>query len=84
MIALLASPIARWAGVAVVIGLVALWGWSERAGRQVAVLERAAAVREAAGLRETIRQMGVRREAEDAARNDPDPAGSLRERWGRP
>lgn len=78
------SPLGRWAGVAAVLGAVALWGWAERAGRQVAVLEAAAAVREANGLRETIRTMEVRRDADDAARRDPDPAGSLSERWGRP
>jgi hypothetical protein len=84
MIGLLASPLARWGALAALVGAVALWGWTERAGRQVAVLEARAAIREANGLRETIRHMETRREVEDATRNDPDPASSLRERWGRP
>ncbi len=36
MIALLASPLARWGTVAAFCGALALWGWSERIGRQAA------------------------------------------------
>jgi hypothetical protein len=85
VIAFLASPIARWAALAALVGAVALWGWTERAGRQVAVLEARAAIREANGLRETIRHMETRRAVEDDVARDPDPARSLRDRgWERP
>jgi hypothetical protein len=85
MIALLASPLARWGALAALVAAVALWGWTERAGRQVAVLEARAAIREAAGLRETIRHMETRRAVEDDVARDPDPASSLRDRgWERP
>lgn len=80
----LLSPIARYAAAAVAVLLVVGWAMAERAGRQVARLELAAAVREAAGMRETIRTLGVRRDAEDAAAADPDPMHSLRDRWSRP
>jgi hypothetical protein len=69
--------------VAAAIGLVALWGWTERAGRQVAVLERAAAVREAAGLRETIKRMEARNAVDDAVRREPAPVDRLRDEWSR-
>lgn len=84
MIALLASPLARWGALAALIGAVALWGWTERAGRHVAVLEAREAIREANGLRETIRTMETRRAVEDDVARDADPAASLRDRWGRP
>lgn len=78
MIALLASPLARWAGVAALVGAVALWGWTERAGRHVAVLEALEAIREANGLRETIRRMEVRNVEDNRARRSADPVGELR------
>jgi hypothetical protein len=85
VIAFLASPIARWAALAALVGAVALWGWTERAGRQVAVLEARAAIREANGLRETIRHMETRRAIEDNVSREPDPAGRLRDDgWIRP
>lgn len=84
MPAFLLSPLARWGAVAVLLAVLGGWGFLERAGRISADLRAAAAEREAAGLRLTIQHMGVRRDAEDAARRDPDPAGSLRDRWSRP
>ena len=84
MPALLLSPLARWAALGVVLVGMAGWGWIERSGRISADLRADAAEKESASLRLTIEHMGVRRDAEDAARRDPDPAGSLRDRWSRP
>lgn len=84
MLAALASPLARWAAVAAVCAALAGWGAIERGWRQAATLRAAAAEREAAGLRERIRQMEVRRREDDRATRDPDPVHSLRDEWQRP
>jgi hypothetical protein len=82
--ALLAPPFARYAAVAALFGAVALWGWSERAGRQVAALEAQAARREAAAANERIKNMETRNAVEDRVRREPDAVGRLREEWTRP
>lgn len=83
MIAALASPLARWAAIgAVVVGLAG-WGALERAGRHAAAADAALARAEAAAMAERIRHMETRREAEDDAARDPDPAGRLRRDWRR-
>lgn len=83
MPAFLLTPIARWAALAALVGAVALWGWSERAGRQVAVLEAAAARREAAQANERIKNMETRNAVDDAVRRLPRPTDSLRDEWSR-
>lgn len=84
MIAALASPLARWAGVAAVIGAVALWGWTERAGRQAAALREAAAVVRADAAEARIRNMEARNAVDDGVRREPRPADRLRdEGWTR-
>ena len=84
MIAALASPLARWAAVGAAVGLLALWGWAERAGRQAASLEAAQARREVAALDARIRNMETRRDVEADVAREPDPVGRLRDRWTRP
>jgi hypothetical protein len=84
MPALLLSPLARWGALAAVVGALALWGWAESTGRQVAVLEAAEARREAATLRERIKHMETRNAVEDAVRREPSPVDRLRDEWSRP
>lgn len=84
MPAWLLSPLARWGALAALVAALALWGWLERAGRQVAVLEAAAAQREAAGLRERIKHMETRNAVDDAVRREPRPIDRLRDEWSRP
>ncbi len=81
--AFLATPLARYAAVAAVCAALALWGWAERVGRQAAVLREAAAVAEANGLRQVIRNMEARNAVDDAVRREPRPADRLRESWTR-
>lgn len=81
--AFLAPLLSRYGLIAAVCGALALWGWLERAGRQVAAAEAREARREVAVLTERIRQMEVRRVEEDRAARDPDPIGRLRDEWGR-
>ena len=83
MTALLASPLARWAALAALVGAVALWGWSERAGRQVAVLEAQAAERRADAAEARIKNMETRNAVDDAVRRLPRPTDSLRDEWSR-
>lgn len=84
MIAALASPLARWGALAAAVAALALWAMAERGGRLSAVAAAAEARREAAGLRERIRTMEVRRHEDDRATRDPDPVRSLRDEWTRP
>ena len=79
----LATPIARWLAAGAALLAVGAWGALERAGRQAAVLEAAAARREAAGLREVIRRMETRNAVDDAVRREPSPADRLRDEWTR-
>lgn len=83
MPALLLSPAARWLAVGAVLAALVGYAAIERAGRQAARAEAALAIAEANALRDRIRHMEVRREAEDDAARDPDPAGWLRERYRR-
>lgn len=79
----LLAPFARYLlPGAIVVGLAG-WAWVERAGRQIAQLELAAAQREIATLQQRIRNMEARRVEEDRAFRDPDPLRSLRDEWGR-
>lgn len=85
MLAILLSPLARWAALGAVLAAISGWGWVERAGRINADLRAQAAEREAAGLHERIRQMEVRRREDDRATRDPDPMRSLHDGgWVRP
>lgn len=81
---LAASPLARYAAAAAVAGGLFAWAWMERAGRQIAALEAAAARREVASLQRQIQQMEARRVEEDAVAREPDPTRSLRDAWTRP
>ncbi len=83
MIALFATPLARWAAVAAVLAAVAGWGAIERAGRQAARAGEAAAVAEANALRARIRNMEARNAVEDRVRREPDPVGELRREFSR-
>jgi len=83
MPALLLSPVARWLALAAILAALAGWGAIERAGRQAATADAALARAEAAALADRIKHMEARREAEDDAARDPDPAGRLREHWRR-
>jgi hypothetical protein len=83
MPALLLSPVARWLVVGAVLAALGGYAAIERAGRQAARAEAALAIAEANALRERIRHMEARREAEDDAARHPDPAGRLREHWRR-
>jgi hypothetical protein len=83
MPALLLSPLARWLALAGVLAALAGWGWVERAGRHAAAADAALARAEAAALTARIRHMEARREAEDDAVRDPDPAGRLLRDWRR-
>lgn len=83
MPAFLLTPIARWALLAAFVGGVALWGWTERAGRQAAVLREAAAVVRAEAAEARIRNMEARNAVDDAVRRERDPADRLRESWSR-
>jgi hypothetical protein len=83
MPAFLLTPIARWAALAALIGAVALWGWAERAGRQVAALEAQAAEQRADAAEARIKHMETANAEADRARRDPNPIGSLRDEWTR-
>ena len=84
MIALIASPLARYAALAAVCGGLALWGMAERAGRFAAAADAREARAEVASLTARIRNMEARNAVDrDVARN-PDPAGELRREWSRP
>jgi hypothetical protein len=82
--AFLATPLARWAAVGVVVALLAGWGAIERAGRQTAAADAALARAEAATLRERIKHMETRNAVEDAVRREPSPVDRLRDEWTRP
>ena len=43
MLTLLATPFARWGGVALLFGAILAWGWAERAGREAATARERAA-----------------------------------------
>jgi hypothetical protein len=83
MPAFLFSPLARWAALAAFCAALAGWGALERAGRQAARAEAAAAVREANGLRQVIRNMEARNAVDDAVRRERDPVGELRREFSR-
>ena len=84
MIALLASPLARWAAAGAVVASLAGWGALERAGRRAAVADAAMARAEAEALKVRIRHMETRRVEEDRAAREPDPVGRLRDEFSRP
>ena len=84
MLALLASPLARYAAPVAVAGALFAWAWLERAGRHVAAADAALARQEVATLQLRIRHMETRRVEEDRAAREPDPVGSLRDAWTRP
>ncbi|MBW6400758.1 hypothetical protein KPL78_23055 [Roseomonas sp. HJA6] len=65
MLALLLSPLARWAALGVVLVGLAGWGWIERAGRISADLRTAAA--EAAVQGRDLAIAALERQATDAA-----------------
>jgi hypothetical protein len=68
VIALLASPLARWAGVAAVIALLGGWLWVERGIRQAAELRAAAAEEAVRGREKAIAALELQA-AEAAARS---------------
>lgn len=73
-------------GILILVGICASlagWGLLERAGRINAGLRLEAAQHALAQAEERIRNMEVRREEDDRAGRDPDPVGSLRNRWSR-
>lgn len=76
MPALVLSPIARWAAVGALLLLLAggLYACGRDDGRDAARTE---------SLERTIEAVETRRDAEDDAARQPDPAGRLLERWGR-
>ena len=76
MPAILLSPAARWVAAAVLLLALAsgLYACGRDDGREAARTE---------SLNRTIDAMEIRRDAEDDAARQPDPAGRLRDRWGR-
>lgn len=82
--AALVAPLARYAAPLAVAGGLFAWAWMERAGRQIAALEAAAARREVAALQRQIETMEARRVEEGNVAREPDPTRSLRDAWTRP
>lgn len=76
MPALLLSPIARWLALGALLLAIAggLYACGRDDGREAARTE---------SLDRTIKAVETRRDAEDDAARQPDPAGRLLDRWGR-
>jgi hypothetical protein len=83
VIAALASPLGRWAGIAAVCAALAGWAWLERAGRQVAAAELREARQHVAAIETRIRHMETRNAEDDRARRSSDPIGELRREFSR-
>lgn len=77
-LAMLLTPLGRLAAMGALLALALGWGGLERVARHSAQARADAAGAALAGCEARIRNMEVRRDAEDAATRDPDPAGSLR------